>query len=62
MKAQTILWGGGRRRSWKSEALMIATSAGIATAVGAVTRGKKGAALGALSGGVARLVARMANW
>ncbi len=62
MKAQIILWGGGKRRSWKREALMIAGTAGIATAVGAMTGGKKGATLGAISGSVARLVMRMATW
>ena len=62
MKAQIVLWGGGRRRSWRREALMIAGTAGIGTAVGALARGKKGASIGAISGGVARFLMRMATW
>ena len=62
MKAKILVWGGGKRRGWKREALLIAGTAGIATAVGALTGGKKGAALGAISGSVARLVMRMSTW
>jgi hypothetical protein len=61
MKAQILLWGGGKRRSWKREALMVAGTAGIGTAVGGLAGGKKGATLGAISGGMARLVMRMAE-
>jgi len=61
MKAKILVWGGGRRRSWKREALMIAGTAGIATAVGALTGGKKGATLGAISGGVTRFMMRLAT-
>jgi hypothetical protein len=59
MKAKILVWGRGRRRSWKREALMIAGTAGIAMAIGAITGGKKGATLGAISGGVTRLMMRM---
>jgi hypothetical protein len=62
MKPQIVLWGGGKRRSWRREAWMIAGTAGIATAVGAMTGGKKGATIGAISGGVARFLMRMATW
>ncbi|PYS55732.1 MAG: hypothetical protein DMG13_02680 [Acidobacteria bacterium] len=61
MKAAKILVWGGRRRSWKREALMIAGTAGIATAVGALAGGKRGAALGAISGGVTRIVMQLAS-
>jgi hypothetical protein len=60
MKRTLILWGGGRRRSWKREALLIASTAGIATAVGALIGKKKGAAVGAVAGGVARFISRLA--
>lgn len=62
MNAKVLVWGGGRRRSWKREALMVASTAGIGTAIGALTRGKKGAAIGAISGGIARLIMRMTTW
>jgi hypothetical protein len=62
MKAMNLIWGGGRRRSWKRELLMIASTAGIATAVGALFGKKKGAAVGAVSGSVTRLLARRASW
>ena len=59
MKAKILVWGGRRRRSWKREALLVAGTAGIATVIGALTGGKKGATLGAISGGVTRLMMRM---
>jgi hypothetical protein len=62
MKAKNLVWGGGRRRSWKREALMIGATAGIATAVGAMFGKRKGAAFGAVSGGVTRFLSRMATW
>jgi hypothetical protein len=62
MKGTVVVWGGGRRRSWKREALMIASTAGIATAVGALVGRKKGAAIGAISGGVTRFLSRLAIW
>ena len=62
MNAKVVLWGGGKRRSWQREALMIAATAGIATTVGALTGGKKGAAFGAISGGVTRFLMRMMTW
>jgi len=60
MKGTVIVWGGGRRRSWKRETLLIASTAGIATAVGALIGKKKGAAIGAMAGGVARFISRLA--
>ncbi len=62
MKVQLVLWGGGRRRSWKREALMVGATAGIATAIGALTAGKKGATFGAITGGVSRFLMRMTSW
>jgi len=62
MKGTVVVWGGGKRRSWKREALMIAGTAGIATAVGALVGRKKGAAIGAISGGVTRFLSRLAIW
>jgi hypothetical protein len=62
MEANVVLWGGGRRQSWEKEALMIAATAGIATAVGAIVGGKKGAAFGAISGGATRFLMRMLSW
>ena len=62
MKPNVLVWGGGQRRSWQREALMIAASAGIATAVGAIIGKKKGAAIGAISGGVSRFLSRWATW
>jgi len=62
MNAKVVLWGGGERQSWQREALMIAATAGIATAVGAMTGGKKGATFGAISGGVTRFLMRMLSW
>jgi hypothetical protein len=62
MKPKILFWGGGRRRSWKREALMIGATAGIATAVGALAAGKKGATFGGLSGGVTRFLMRFATW
>jgi hypothetical protein len=59
MKGTVILWGGGRRRSWKREALLVAGTAGIATAVGALIGKKKGAAIGAMAGGVSRFISRL---
>ena len=62
MEANIVLWGGGKRQSWEKEALMIAASAGIATAFGAIVGGKKGATFGAISGGVTRFLMRMLSW
>jgi hypothetical protein len=62
MNAGIVLYGGGKRQSWEKEALMIAATAGIGTAVGAIAGGKKGAAFGALSGGVTRFLMRMLSW
>jgi hypothetical protein len=61
MKAKILFWGNGRRRSWKREALLMAGIAGASTAIGAMTGGRKGATLGAISGGMARLIMRMSG-
>ena len=62
MKAARILpWAMRPRRSWKKEAWFMAGTTGAATAIGAATGGKKGAAIGAISGGVARLIYRIAT-
>jgi hypothetical protein len=62
MDAKVVLWSRGKRQSWEKEALMIAATAGIGTAVGALVGGKKGMAFGAISGGVTRLLMRMLSW
>ena len=62
MNAAIVLFGGGKRRSWEKETLMIAATAGIATAIGAAVGGKKGATFGAISGGVTRFLMRMLTW
>ncbi len=61
MKATVLFWRGRPQRSWKREALWIAGTAGVATVVGAITGGKKGATYGAISGGMARLIMRMVS-
>jgi len=62
MNTAIVLWGGGKRRSWEKEALMIAATAGIATAIGAAIGGKKGATFGAVSGGATRFLMRLLSW
>jgi len=58
--AKVLMWPLRPRRTWKKDALFIAGIAGAAMAVGALKGGKKGAAIGALSGGVGRLIYRLA--
>jgi len=48
-----------RKRSWKREAVWIAGTAGVATLIGALTRGKRGAAIGAPTGAAARFIAAL---
>ncbi len=43
-------------RSWEKEALIIGGSAGAGTAIGALAGGKKGAGIGAATGGVGGLI------
>jgi len=43
-------------RSWEKEALIIGGSAGAGTAIGAIAGGKKGAGIGAATGGVGGLI------
>jgi len=62
MNTAIVLWGGGKRRSWEREALLIAATAGIATAIGAAIGGKKGATFGAVSGGATRFLMRLLSW
>ena len=62
MNAKVVLWGGGKQQAWEREALMIAATAGIGTAVGALISGKKGATFGAVSAGVTRFLMRMLSW
>ncbi|MCU1381581.1 MAG: hypothetical protein JWL71_278 [Acidobacteria bacterium] len=44
------------KRSWEKEALIIGGSAGAGTVIGAVAGGKKGAGIGAATGGVGGLI------
>jgi len=60
MNASKILVWRKRHRSWKKDALLTAGMAGAGIAIGALTKGRKGAAIGAISGGVARLIWRIA--
>ena len=62
MDAKVVLWGGGKRQAWEKETLMIAATAGIGTAIGAIIGGKKGATFGAISAGATRFLMRMLNW
>ncbi len=50
-----------RKRSWEREALIVGGSAGAGAAIGGLAKGKKGAAVGALTGGVAGLVYDLAT-
>jgi hypothetical protein len=62
MNTAVVLWGGGKRRNWEQEVLLIAATAGIGTAIGAAIGGKKGATFGAVSGGAARFLMRLLSW
>jgi hypothetical protein len=44
------------RRSWEKEVLIVGGSAGAGSAIGALAKGKKGAAVGAAAGGVGGLI------
>ena len=59
--ARVLSWPVRRRRKWKQDALIIAGMAGAGMAIGALKGGKKGAAIGALSAGVGRLIYRIAG-
>jgi hypothetical protein len=50
-----------RHRTWEREALIIGGSAGAGTAIGALAGGKKGAGIGAVSGGIGGLVYDLAT-
>jgi len=50
-----------RHRSWEREALIVGGSAGAGAAIGAAAKGKRGAAVGALTGGVAGLIYDLAT-
>ena len=58
--AKVLPWSMRPRRSWKRDGLFMAGVAGAGLAIGALTGGKKGAAIGAISSGVARLIYRIA--
>jgi len=59
--AKVLTWPLRRRRSWKKDAWFIAGMAGAGLALGALKAGRRGAAIGALSGGVGRLIYRLAG-
>ena len=50
-----------RHRSLEHEALIVGGAAGAGAAIGAAAKGKKGAAVGALTGGVAGLIYDLAT-
>jgi hypothetical protein len=53
---RVVTCGVGGKRSWKREALWLAGTAGVGTLIGALTGGKKGAAVGATTSGAARFI------
>ena len=53
---RVVTCGVGRKRSWKREALWMAGTTGVGTLIGALTGGKKGAAIGATSSGAVRFI------
>ena len=59
--ARIIPWVGRKRSSWKRDTAWIAGATGAGLAIGALVGGKKGASMGAVSGGVARWLWRMAS-
>ncbi len=50
-----------RKRSWEREALIVGGSAGAGAAIGGLVKGKKGAGVGALTGGIAGLIYDLAT-
>ncbi|MBI4455030.1 MAG: hypothetical protein HY644_03925 [Acidobacteria bacterium] len=50
-----------KKRSWEKDVLIVGGSAGAGAAIGAAAGGKKGAGIGALSGGVAGLLYDLAT-
>jgi hypothetical protein len=58
--AKVLTWSMRPRRRWKRDTLFTAGVTGASIAIGALAGGKKGAAIGAISGGVARLLYRIA--
>jgi hypothetical protein len=44
------------KRSWEKEAMIIGGSAGAGTVIGAIAGGKKGAGIGAATGGIGGLI------
>ena len=54
MKAARVLPWARPGRSWKKETLNIGTATGAGMAIGSLVGGKKGATIGAVSGGFAR--------
>ena len=53
---RVMTFGVGGRRTWKREALWMAGTAGVGTLIGALTGGKRGAAVGAMTSGAARFI------
>ena len=58
--ARILSWSMRPRRSWRRDAWFMAGMTGAGVAIGAAVARKKGAAIGAISGGVARLIYRIA--
>jgi len=59
--ARILTWSMRPRRTWRRDALFIAGMTGAGLAIGALTGGKKGAKIGGISGGVTRLLYRIAK-
>jgi hypothetical protein len=56
-----MTFGVGRKRSWKREALWMAGTTGVGTVIGALTGGKRGAAIGATASGATRFILALAT-
>jgi hypothetical protein len=58
--ARVLPWSMRPRRGWKRDTWFMAGVTGAGVAIGAMIGGKKGAAIGAISSSVARVIYRIA--
>ncbi len=58
--SRVLPWSMRPRKSWKQDAWFMAGVTGAGLAIGALTGGKKGATISAISSGVARFLYRIA--
>jgi hypothetical protein len=59
--ARIVTVGIGCKRSWKRESLWMAGTAAVGTLIGALTGGKRGAAIGATASGATRFILALAK-